>query len=264
MGLVAVKASMHSEAGAVVDILGTKIDNLSRIELLNQFDSGILVTPNVDHLIRLQEDEGFREAYGKATFRVCDSQIVLLASRFLGTPLRERISGSDFFPDFCKFHADNADVRIFLLGSKQETADAAKARLNARFRRSLVVDAVGPTMQIAEDEAESLAVVRRVNASGATVLAVGLGAPKQEKWIARYGPLMPNVKRFMAIGASIDFEGGAVKRAPRWMSNAGLEWCYRLLKEPKRLWRRYLIEDIRFFEKILRQRRDLRHHRRTT
>ena len=85
-------------------------------------------------------------------------------------------------------------------------------------------------------------------------LAVGVGAPKQEKWILKYKDLMPNVKIFMAIGATIDFEAGNVKRAPQWMSRYGLEWLYRLLSEPSRLWKRYLVDDLPFFWLILKQR----------
>jgi UDP-N-acetyl-D-mannosaminuronic acid transferase (WecB/TagA/CpsF family) len=85
-------------------------------------------------------------------------------------------------------------------------------------------------------------------------LAVGVGAPKQEIWIARHRHRMPRVTRFLAIGATIDFEAGTVKRAPKWMSRAGIEWLYRLMSEPRRLYRRYLIEGPPFFWLLLKQR----------
>lgn len=94
----------------------------------------------------------------------------------------------------------------------------------------------------------------RINRSGATVLAIGVGAPKQELWITRYKDQLPNVQTFLAIGATIDFEAGTVQRSPRWMSDVGLEWLFRILCEPKRLWKRYLVHDLPFFWLILQQR----------
>ena len=88
-------------------------------------------------------------------------------------------------------------------------------------------------------------------------MAIGVGAPKQEKWICKYKHKLPNIKIFLAIGATIDFEAGNIKRAPKWMSDIGLEWLHRLLSEPKRLWKRYLIEDLPFLWLILEQKLNL-------
>ena len=96
-----------------------------------------------------------------------------------------------------------------------------------------------------EDECEEL--VRIVNESGANVLLVGVGAPKQEKWIIKYRDKMPGVKVFMALGATIDFEAGTLKRAPKIWQKIGMEWLYRCMKEPKRLFKRYFVDDMQFF-----------------
>ena len=96
-----------------------------------------------------------------------------------------------------------------------------------------------------------------INQSEATVLAVGVGAPKQEKWIYKYKNFLPNIKIFLAIGATIDFEAGNIKRAPKIVSNLGFEWLYRLLSEPKRLWKRYLVDALPFFWLILQQKLNL-------
>jgi len=95
-------------------------------------------------------------------------------------------------------------------------------------------------MSFVNDEEEIAEVIDIVNASNANVLIVGLGAPKQEIWIAKHRHLMPNVRIFMGVGATIDYEADAVKRAPRWMTRNGLEWMYRITTEPRRYWRRYL------------------------
>ena len=115
------------------------------------------------------------------------------------------------------------------------------------------MDCYSPTFGFENDEEECQRIIEKIKASGATVVAVGLGAPKQEKWINRYKNQLPQVKIFLAIGATIDFEAEYKSRSPKWMSEAGLEWLYRLLCEPKRLWKRYLIESTPFFALILRQ-----------
>jgi len=104
-----------------------------------------------------------------------------------------------------------------------------------------------------KSEEESKKIVSMVNDSGATALAVGVGAPKQEKWIFAHKDNMPDVKLFFAIGAAIDFQAGVVKRGPRWMVNVGLEWFYRMIKEPGRLVKRYLIDDLPFLWLIVKQ-----------
>ncbi|WP_238392893.1 WecB/TagA/CpsF family glycosyltransferase [Myxacorys almedinensis] len=104
-----------------------------------------------------------------------------------------------------------------------------------------------------KNEAECRLIVERINRSTATVLVIGVGAPKQEIWISKYKSQLPQIDIFMAVGASIDFEAGNKPRSPQWMSNAGIEWLYRLYCEPKRLWRRYFVDDLPFFWFILKQ-----------
>lgn len=237
-----------------VDVLGASLHNLSRAELYERLDHGVLFTPNVDLIMRMRKDAEFHAVFHQADFRVCDSRIVQWASHFLGTPLREKISGSDFFPAFCAHHRNNPDMRIFLLGAAPGVADEAMRSINRRVGAEVVIGAHSPSFGFERSEQESRAIADTVNRSGASVLAVGVGAPKQEKWIMRYRSLMPGVRIFMGIGATIDFEAGNVRRAPAWMSALGVEWVFRLLSEPRRLWRRYLIDDMPFVWLVLKQR----------
>lgn len=237
-----------------VQILNVGIDNLSLAELLQQLERGMVVTPNVDHLIKLQQDKEFFEVYNKAHYRICDSQVLLLFSRFLGTPLKEKISGSDFLPYFCDFHKNNPETRVFLLGGGDGVAHEAQQNINRRLGRKIVVGAHSPSYGFEKNEAECQAIVDLINRSDATVLAVGVGAPKQEKWIAKYMSQLPKVRIFMAVGAAIDFEAGRKPRSPAWMSHFGVEWVHRLLSEPRRLWKRYLIDDLPFLWLIVLQR----------
>ncbi len=240
-----------------INILNVQVDNVSLNELLEHLDQGVVYTPNVDHLIKLQNDREFQEAYQAAHFRVCDSKVLYYVSRFLGAPLREKISGSDLFPAFYEYHRHNPNIQIFLLGAREGVARTAQQRINAKIGRDIIVDAHSPSFGFEKNEAECDAIIDLINQSGATVLAVGVGAPKQEKWIYKYKDRLPNVRIFLAIGATIDFEAGSLSRAPQWMSAAGLEWLYRLAMEPHRLWRRYLLEDPLFFWLVLKQKLNL-------
>ncbi len=240
-----------------VNLLNIWIDNLSKTELLEQIEHGVVFTPNVDHLIKLQNDQDFFTAYSIANYILCDSQILIYASRFLDTPIKEKNSGSDFFPAFYNYHKNNEDIKIFLLGAAKGVASKAQNKINSKVGRNIIVGAHSPSFKFEKDERECMAIVEMINQSEATVLAVGVGAPKQEKWIYKYKHYLPNIKIFLAVGAVIDFEAGNIKRAPKWMSALGLEWLYRLLSEPKRLWKRYLIEDLPFFWLILKQKLNL-------
>lgn len=240
-----------------VNVLSIWIDNLFKTELLEKLKHGIVFTPNVDHLIKLQHDQEFFKAYCAADYKLCDSQILMYASRFLGTPIKEKISGSDFFPAFYTYHKNNQDIRIFLLGGEEGVARKAQARINRKVGRKIVVGAHSPSFGFENNEKECMEIVETINKSGATVLAIGVGAPKQEKWIYKYKDKLQNIKIFLAVGATIDFEAGNVSRAPKWMSDMGFEWLHRIMVEPRRLWKRYLVDDLPFLWLILKQKFNL-------
>ena len=236
-----------------VSLLNTSIHNIGLQELLAKLSKygGFVVTPNVDHVVRLQQDVEFLNAYQQADYRVCDSKILEYALKLLGTPVREKISGSDLFPAFYEYNRHNEDVKIFLLGGQTGIPEQAMDNINAKVGRNIIVEAHSPSFGFEKDEQECRAIIEKINASGATVLAIGVGAPKQEKWIVKYRHLLTNVKVFLAIGATIDFEAGNKPRSPKWISEAGLEWLYRLAAEPRRLWKRYLVDSLPFFGLVL-------------
>jgi N-acetylglucosaminyldiphosphoundecaprenol N-acetyl-beta-D-mannosaminyltransferase len=232
-------------------LLNIEIDNLTMAELLEQYDSGILVTPNVDHLIKLQTDREFYEVYQEAEYIVLDSRILFLMMKFLRKPIKAVIPGSDLLPAFCRHHQANGDIKVFLLGAAPGVADQAMCRINDRMGREIIVGSHSPSFGFEKDNAECQDIVSIINKTDANVLAIGVGAPKQEKWLVRYFDALPKIKMAMAIGATIDFEAGSLHRAPKTMQKCGMEWLYRLLKEPKRLWRRYLIEDMPILKLLL-------------
>jgi len=210
-------------------------------------NEGVLFTPNVDHLVKLQRDRSLYDAYLNAEWVVCDSHILYFVSKLLRHTIPEPIPGASFFREFCDYHRNNPECRIFLLGAKEGVAAEAMRRINERIGRSIIVDVFSPSFCSEHDEKECECIVEKINASGATVLVVGMGCPKQEKWISKYRHRLPGIRLFMALGATIDFEAGALSRAPLFWQNMGLEWLYRFLKEPRRLFHRYFVDDIRFF-----------------
>ena len=228
-------------------ILNIDILSIRKTELLERLECGAFFTPNVDHLVRLQKDKVFYEAYQKADWVVCDSVILHRLSRLLRHSIVESIPGSTFFHDFCDYHRQDENCRIFILGGKDGIAQQAMTNINRRIGRSIVVGAHSPSFNFVNDEQESKELVKMVNDSGATVLMVCATSPKQEIWITRYRHLLKDVKIFMALGATVDFEAGVVRRCPLWIQRLGLEWFWRFLQEPRRLFKRYWVDDMKFF-----------------
>ena len=228
-------------------ILNVDILSITKDCLLEKLKKGVLVTPNVDHLVKLQRDREFYGVYQKAEWVVCDSKILYLLSKLLKRPLPEAIPGSSFFTSYYMYHKDDPDCRIFLLGAKEGIAAKAMQRINEKVGRRIVVGAHSPSFGFEKNEKECEELIDIINKTGANVLLVGVGAPKQEKWIMKYRDRMPGVDLFMALGATIDFEAGTLKRAPAIWQKIGIEWLYRCMKEPKRLFKRYFVDDMQFF-----------------
>ncbi|MEM7755919.1 MAG: WecB/TagA/CpsF family glycosyltransferase, partial [Planctomycetota bacterium] len=238
-------------------ILNLHIDNLQLLDFLDRLEGGIVFTPNVDHLMKLQREEEFYQAYQMADYTLCDSRIVQAISGWLTKePIVEQLAGSDVFPAYCAHVSPDPDIRIFLLGGTTPTSvEMAREKLNQIAGRELIVGGYAPPFGFEKEKSQNAYIRNLIHESKANVLAVGVGAPKQEIWIAEHHRYLSGVKLCWAIGATIDFLSGQQDRAPAWISRIGLEWAYRLLKEPKRLFRRYLIEDLPFFRLILQQKR---------
>jgi len=238
-----------------IRILNIDIHNHKFSGFLEALEQGVVVTPNIDHLMKLQNDREFYDAYLQAEHVVCDSRLVQLSSMFLfpGRGIVERISGSDLLPEFCKHHKSNLhEIRVFLLGGTEESVQLARNNLNLKSASEIVVAGYSPPFGFEHDKDECDRIIQRINESGATALAVGVGAPKQELWIQQYRQRLPGIKVFLAVGAAINFAAGTLQRAPHWMNKFGLEWLYRMFQEP-RLIKRYVIDDLPFFWLLLKQ-----------
>ncbi len=209
---------------------------------------GAVFTPNVDHVVTAESNSAFREAYANASLSLVDGQPLVWASRLLGSPLPEKISGADLV-DPLLARAGQHGWRVFLVGGAPGCAKAAAQRFAAAHGVQVVGIEDG-WIDLAEGP-EGDALVARIQEAQPRLVLVALGAPKQELWIAsRRQRIAPAV--CLGVGAALDFAAGAVRRAPRWMQRAGLEWLYRLVQEPRRLARRYLWNDPRFLAVLLR------------
>ena len=228
-------------------ILNVEMDNISQDELLAQLKKGVLVTPNVDQIVKMQSDREYYEIVRKAEWVVCDSKILYLCTHLAGQPLPEAIPGSSFFPAFYEYHKNDADCKIFLLGAMDGVAQKAMDCINKRIGREIVVGAYSPSYGFEKKQEENEQIYRMINESGATVVLVGVGCPKQEKWIDAHKVKMPGVDIWMALGATIDFEAGNIKRAPMIYQKLYMEWFYRFLQEPRRMYKRYFVDDPKFF-----------------
>ena len=236
-----------------IEFLNTYIDNLTASEAKNAVDSLIqaggnhyVVTPNSDIVVKMQDDTELKEICDKADLILTDGQIVVKLSRYLGNPIKERVCMTDFVWDVFDL-AIKKDYRVFLFGGKEDVLFKATENIKKRLPELNIVDSYSPPFGFEKNEEMLEEANRRIKASDADILIVFLGCPKQEKFIYQNKDKY-QVPSSITMGGCVDFIAGKVKRAPLWMQNIGLEWFYRFLQEPKRMFRRYFVDDIRIFE----------------
>ncbi len=240
-----------------VTILGVAYDNVTRAEAIDALERYVaegrprmVCTPNAEHVMLARRDAEFRAILRRADLVVSDGMGVTYASRVLGTPLRQNVSGRLLVGELAARWA-LLGRRVFFVGGRSGTdADRAAQRLMARCPGLVVCGSYTPPFADRFDAAESSRIVGAVNAARPDVLLVCLGAPKQEKWIAA------NLDRLavpvsIGVGAALDYLAGTLREPPRWVSRVGLEWLWRLAQEPRRLWRRYLVDGLRFVGLVL-------------
>jgi N-acetylglucosaminyldiphosphoundecaprenol N-acetyl-beta-D-mannosaminyltransferase len=234
-----------------VDVL-TFNEALREIEaLVDRKQGGAVFTPNVDHVVKAATNPAFTQAYECASLSLADGMPLVWASPLLGCPLPERVAGSDLLMPILQMSARRG-WRVYLLGGAPGVAEAVAKLLTERMG---ITVAGWDDSQIPSDGSDPVGTtVARVKAAKPDLVLVGLGPPKQELWIHRASAaLTPAVA--LGVGASLDFIAGKYRRAPAWMGRVGLEWLFRLVQEPGRLWRRYLLEAPRFVSIILATRR---------
>jgi len=236
-----------------VKLLNVDVDDITMEELVENFREGVMLTLHVDSIMKLQNDRDFYDLLPKFDVITCDSQILTVASRLLGTPLRERVSGSDYFPHFYTRYRDDPSVTVFICGGAPGVAEIARRNVNAKVGREMVVGTNAPSKEYESGPGEIERMIEQINGSGATVLMIGLGGGRQEKFIFKYRERLPGIRLFLPLGGTIDYEAESLKRPPPWITNAGFEWLYRLLREPRQRWRRYIVHQPPFLYLLGRQ-----------
>jgi N-acetylglucosaminyldiphosphoundecaprenol N-acetyl-beta-D-mannosaminyltransferase len=260
-----VTAPRSSLLAGRLDLGAIQVDPVTMLQALDAIEAlvasgrgGLVVTPNVDHVVIAERHAEFREAYAAAALSLADGVPILWAARLLGRPLPEKVSGSDLVLPLAE-RAAARRWRVYLLGAGPGVAEEAAGLL----RRRLGVDVVGtdaPLVRLDGEPDQSAVALERIRAARPDLLLLALGAPKQEVWAHRHRRALGSTV-VVGVGASLDFIAGRARRAPRWMSRAGLEWLYRLAREPRRLWRRYLVDDPRFAVVVWRAWRERRRTR---
>ena len=225
-----------------VRILNVEVDDLTMDDLL-EIRQGTFMTLHADMLLKLQQDREFHDMMPMFQVVTCDSQVLYFLLKLIRRPVRTRVSGSDYFPRFCERYRDDPSVTIFMCGAGPGIAELAAAKVNARAGRDIVVGTASPPFEATPDGPYVDELAAQINASGATVLMMGMGTPRQERFIVALRDRLTTVQLYMPLGGTIDYEAGAVKRPPAWVTNAGLEWASRVLHDPRRRWHRYLVDD---------------------
>ena len=235
-----------------INFMNTEIDNLTMNETLIEIDKLIrlnecayVVTPNVDHIVQLERDEELKRVYENASLILADGKPLIWISKFYKTPIKEKISGSDLFPKVCDLAAKKG-FTMYLLGAAEGVAAKAAKNLMQKYKGLNIVGTYSPPFGFEKDKKELDKIKEQIQKVHPDILIVGLGCPKQEKFMYHHCNEL-GVPISFGLGASIDFEAGNIKRAPKWMSEHGLEWLYRIIQDPKILAKRYLVDDMKIF-----------------
>lgn len=212
-------------------------------------EGGRIVTPNVDIVRLARRDDAARGFVTRSSLVVADGMPLVWASRIAGSPLPARVAGSDLIWSLSAA-ASGHGQSVYLLGGDAGVPQRAADTLRSRYRGLAVVGASSPPYGFDVAEETLAPVLAGVVEARPHIVFVGLGFPKQERLIDRLAPLLP-AAWFVGCGGAIAFAAGVVSRAPRWMQRAGLEWAHRLATEPRRLCRRYLVDDAPFAVRLL-------------
>lgn len=211
---------------------------------------GFIVTPNVDHVCRVQRDPEFCIAYNDSFLSLPDGVPIIWAGRLLGTPFRAKLSGSDMIDHLCGFAAENGHS-VFFFGAADGVAEEAARRLSDKYPSLDVAGAYSPPFKFETDNNANAEAIARLRDAAPDICIVALSSPRQELWMWRHHR-KAEVPVMIGVGAGLDFAAGRAVRAPRLFQRAGLEWFWRLCMEPRRLWRRYLVYDMLFLSLVWR------------
>ena len=241
-------------------LLNTYVNNMDMYEVIDAIDKMIaedkksyIVPINVDVIMKTEKDNYLKKIIDNADIVLVDGKPLVWISKWHKNPVKGKISGSDLVPLLCK-HSAKRGYSIFIIGGREGIAEKAKANLEQSYPEINIIETYAPPFGFEKKREERDKINEIIKAAHPDILIVCLGCPKQEKWIyENYQKYQAKVS--ICAGATVDFLAGNISRSPRWMSEYGLEWFYRFLQEPKRMFRRYFVDDIKIVRLIWKYRR---------
>jgi len=238
-----------------IHILNTVIDNLSMDETLEIIDKRIAsqqslhhVVVNAGKIVAMQKDAQLMQAVNGVDLINADGQAVVWASKVLGSPLKERVAGIDLMANLIDLAHQN-EYKIFFLGAKEEVVKKVVQTYRQQYSNNIIAGYRNGYFSTADEKN----IAQQIADSGAQILFVAISSPAKENFLYNHRKTLAKVSFVMGVGGSFDVVSGLVKRAPVWMQNAGLEWMYRLLQEPKRMWKRYLVGNTKFILLVIKE-----------
>lgn len=232
--------------------MNTYIDNVTKEEAISHIEKcikerkiGHIITPNVDQIVRMESDQYFKEICDNSELSLTDGAPLMWIAKKYKTPIKEKICGSDLVPELCKLAAKKG-YKVFLLGAAEGVAAKAAHKL-IRMYPNLQVDTYSPPYGFEKSIDELDKINKILLDSKADMLFVGMGVPKQDIFIYE------NMNKYkipmsFSIGGTIDFIAGEQKRAPKWVNRIGMEWLYRFFTNPRRMFKRYFVDDMKIFK----------------
>lgn len=239
-----------------IKFLNTYIDSVTAQEAKAHVDEMVkkgtpqyVVTPNTDIVMRMQKEPDLLDICNNADLILTDGEMVVKLSKFLGNPIKERVAMTDFVWDVCDLAVEKG-YSVFLFGGKETVLEKGKERIQGKYPSLNICGHYSPPLGFENNPEELSKALNIIRRSEADVLIVFLGCPKQERFIAKYKDEY-QVPVSITMGGCIDFIGADIKRAPKWMQKSGLEWFFRFAQEPKRLFKRYFVDDVKIFPLVL-------------
>lgn len=233
-----------------VEFMNTYIDNVTKAEAIEHIEKCIcerkisqIITPNVDQIVRMEKDEYFKEICNSCELLLVDGTPLMWIAKAYKKPFKEKICGSDLMPELCALAAKKG-YKIFILGAAPGVAALAAEKLQEQNPGLIVAGTYSPPLGFEKDEKELERINQILLESEADMLFVGMGVPKQDIFVYE------NMHKYkiptsFSIGGTIDFIAGRQKRAPKWVNKIGMEWFYRFLCNPKRMFKRYFVDDMK-------------------
>lgn len=238
-----------------IKILNTTIDNLSMSETLDIIKDKIDKSEQIHHvvvnagkIVAMQTDLELRKSVNESDLINADGQAVVWASKILKKPLKERVAGIDLMTNITAIAKENK-YKIFFFGAKEEVVKKVVDLYSKKYSKDIIAGYRNGYFK-KEDEKK---IAQEIANSEANILFVAISSPTKENFLYQNKEILKNVNFIMGVGGSFDVVSGKVKRAPKWMQKYGLEWFYRFLQEPKRMWKRYLIGNFKFMWLVIKE-----------